>query len=111
MATIVRQVWLYQGYLSGDLKRLVDTAANQRAEIRLVPVSAAAVVVVLTLVWWATARRPIYMVDFAVWKAPEHLKLTRERFDQGSRDCGVRACRHRTIRLTRQAPWLSVAPF
>ena len=31
------------------------------------------------------------MVDFTVYKAPDHLKLTKERFYQGSRDCGVRA--------------------
>ena len=83
-------MWIHQGYLSGDLKRVVDTAINRRAEVRLVPVSAAAAGAVLFLLWWASARRPVYLVDFAVWQAPEHLKLTKERFEQGSRDCGVR---------------------
>lgn len=84
------QAWLYQGYESGELQRLVHTALTERAEIRLVPVALAAALVVAWLVWWATARRPVYMLDFAVWKAPEHLKLWQTRFEQGSRDCGVR---------------------
>ncbi len=86
------QVWLYQGYRSGDLKQLVDTAVNQRAEIRLIPVAVSAAALLAFGVWWATARRPVYMVDFTVYKAPDHLKLTKERFYQGSRDCGVCGC-------------------
>ncbi len=85
-------MWLHQGYLSGDLKQLVDAAVNRQAEIRLIPVSVAAAAMLLFLVWWATARRAVYLVDFTVWTAPEHLRLTKERFEQGSRDCGVRTC-------------------
>ena len=87
------QAWLYQGYLSGDLKQLYDTAVNRRAEIRLIPVSVGAAVIVVFLIWWATGRRAVYLVDFTVYKAPDHLLLTKERFLQGSRDCGVRPAR------------------
>ncbi len=90
-------MWLYQGYRSGDLKLLVDTAVNQRAEVRLIPVAVGAAALLVFGIWWATARRPVYMVDFTVYKAPDHLKLTKERFYQGSRDCGVRGCNRQTL--------------
>ena len=50
------QVWLYQGYRSGDLKQLVDAAVNQRTEIRLIPVCVGAAALLVFGVWWATAR-------------------------------------------------------
>ena len=65
-------------------------ALTERAEVRIIPAAAAAAAAAAFLVWWATSRRPIYMLDFAVFKAPEHLKLWQTRFEQGSRDCGVR---------------------
>ena len=68
----------------------MHTVLTERAEIRVIPAVLVSALLVTYLVWLATARRPVYMLDFAVWKPPEHLKLWQKRFEQGSRDCGVR---------------------
>lgn len=51
----------------------------------------AAVLAVLYGVWqWMRSRQRVFLLDFACYKPPEHLKVCLEDFMTGSRESGVR---------------------
>ncbi len=61
----------------------------------MLQIPAAAVAVVLAGAvwrWGPRRRRPVYLLDFGLWRVRDDLRVTRARFMKGSIACGVR-CR------------------
>lgn len=53
------------------------------------PYAVAALCLLLAWYWWAQRRRRVLLLDFACYKPPGELSVTKEKFMQGLRDVKV----------------------
>lgn len=60
------------------------------------PYALAALCLLLAWYWWAQRRRRVLLLDFACYKPPEELKVTKPRFMAGLKDVkvGQATCSH-----------------
>ena len=77
-------------FLSGELQKMWQQFATQNLTFQAgsIAVAAAAVASLVLLVWW-WRRENIYLVDFECYRPPDHLKVSYELFDVGSREANV----------------------
>jgi 3-ketoacyl-CoA synthase len=75
---------------SGQLQKMWQQFAAQSLTFQAgsLAIAAAVVVSLALLVWW-WRRETIFLVDFECYRPPEHLKVTYDRFDIGSREANV----------------------
>lgn len=80
----------------GALDELSDLwALAHQEELQHSLLAALAVCVALTAVLTAYISRrprPVYLLNYSVYKPPEEWRITHERFLENSRVCGVRLC-------------------